>query len=115
MQQFIHDHLFFVQTACTAVLFLVVGYALMVFPPAFRNWMYGYRTPQSMQSQKKWAFAQRYSGKLLVYAGILLLSGAAVAYVVPVPDQLGTFIAMTSSLCLLALIILRTEYLLRRM
>jgi len=61
---------------------LVVGLALMYFPPKEINGFYGYRTQRSYSSQRCWDFAQKYSAKVMVVSSLLLLAiCGAVCYV----------------------------------
>lgn len=55
------------------IVFALFGIVQMVFPPKNSNAVYGYRTSASMQSQENWDFAQKYSGRKLLTAGIILL------------------------------------------
>jgi uncharacterized membrane protein len=59
----------------TGSIFTLAGLILIKFPPKKINWLYGYRTPQSMKNQEKWDFAQSYSAKEMIkLGGRLLLS-----------------------------------------
>jgi len=53
--------------------FVILGFVMIKFPPKRMNVWYGYRTTSSMKSQKRWEFAQRYSGKESVKLGFFLL------------------------------------------
>jgi len=54
------------------LVFIAVSVIMFYFPPKNINHFYGYRTSKSMQSQKHWDFAQRYSSVLMLRAGIVL-------------------------------------------
>ena len=56
---------------CVGIVFILAGVILYVFPPKKINGLYGYRTQTSMQSQKKWDFAQTYSAKIMVLTGYI--------------------------------------------
>lgn len=56
---------------CVGIVFILAGVILYVFPPKKINGLYGYRTQTSMQSQKKWDFAQTYSAKIMVLTGFI--------------------------------------------
>lgn len=57
------------------LLLILLGTLLFFFPPKKINSTYGYKTPSSMSSQKKWDCAQRYSGKLMFFHGLILSIG----------------------------------------
>lgn len=54
--------------------FLLAGLALRFFPPKNINALYGYRTTLSMSNQNYWDFSQRYSGRLLIVQGLIILA-----------------------------------------
>ena len=56
---------------CVGIVFILAGVILYVFPPKKINGLYGYRTQTSMQSQKKWDFAQTYSAKIMMLTGLI--------------------------------------------
>ncbi len=57
----------------SGVVFLLVSALLYYKPPKKINWYYGYRTTRSMQSQKAWDFAQRYSAKVMAFCAVVML------------------------------------------
>lgn len=56
---------------CVGIVFILTGVIMYAFPPKKINGLYGYRTQTSMQSQKKWDFAQTYSAKIMVLTGFI--------------------------------------------
>ena len=52
------------------MIFFVVGLLLLFFPPKKINSLYGYRTPNSMKSQERWDFSQKYSSNLMWKCGV---------------------------------------------
>jgi len=55
------------------IAFMTAGFIQFKFPPPKINSIYGYRTARSMKSQRNWDFAQRYSAKLMMIAGLIFL------------------------------------------
>lgn len=55
------------------VLITVVGLIMFIRPPKKINLIVGYRTSKSMKDQESWDFANKYSGKLLIIFGCILL------------------------------------------
>ena len=55
----------------TGGVFVLAGLAQKFFPPKSINGLYGYRTSLSMSDHRYWDFAQAYSGKLMVKAGLV--------------------------------------------
>lgn len=55
------------------IAFLTAGFIQFKFPPGKINSIYGYRTNLSIKSQRNWDFAQRYSAKLMMIAGLIQL------------------------------------------
>jgi len=53
---------------------LMVALLVRRFPPRSPGRWYGYRTKRSMRTADAWAEANRFSGKLLLWAAVLLLN-----------------------------------------
>lgn len=62
-----------------AIFTLITGFWFFFKPPKKINMFFGYRTKNSMKSQKHWDFAHTYSGKLFIFYGIILLFFAVMA------------------------------------
>ena len=57
----------------TGSIFIIAGFIMYRFPPKKINMFYGYRTMNSMKSQERWDFSQKYSAKeLMKFGGIIL-------------------------------------------
>lgn len=56
-----------------SLIFLFAGIILFIFPPKNINPIYGYRTKASKKNISNWNKANKYSSKLLIIFGILLL------------------------------------------
>lgn len=56
-----------------SLFFILLGFIQMKFPPKQINGSYGYRTKQSMYSDRKWHFAQQYSAKWFIVLGLAML------------------------------------------
>ena len=52
-------------------IFALLGFIMYKFPPKEINSLYGYRTGNSMESQEKWDFSQRYAAVLLIKTGLI--------------------------------------------
>jgi uncharacterized membrane protein len=62
----------------TGVIFLITGFFRDKFPPKKINYLYGYRTSASKQSQEAWDFAQEFSSKEMTnWAWIEISAGIA--------------------------------------
>ncbi len=55
------------------VVFVIVGFILLKFPPKDINYLYGYRTRTSMKSKERWDFAQQYAARLMINGGLVFL------------------------------------------
>ena len=51
------------------IIFITAGFILYRFPPKKINYLYGYRTKNSMKDIHHWSFAQKYSAKLMIWLG----------------------------------------------
>ncbi len=63
---------FFIINFLTGILFVLVAIVQLKFPPKRINSFYGYRTRSSMKSIEAWNFAQKYSSKIMLFAGAFL-------------------------------------------
>ncbi|MFN3872804.1 MAG: SdpI family protein [Ignavibacterium sp.] len=55
------------------IIFLIAGLIQSKYPPKKINSLYGYRTISSMRSKEAWDFAQKYSAKISIWAGLLMM------------------------------------------
>jgi len=66
--------------ALTGVVFLLAGFVMSKFPPKEINSFYGYRSSKSMKSQEAWDFAQEFSSKVMMKAGLFLIIFGLLGY-----------------------------------
>lgn len=52
---------------------IIAGIILSLFPPKKINSLYGYRTSRSMRNKKNWDLANKYSSRLMIIFGIVIL------------------------------------------
>jgi len=57
----------------TGIVFLITSIITLLFPPKNINFFYGYRTKNSMKTQERWDFAQRYSSNKMFWSGLILI------------------------------------------
>lgn len=50
-------------------IFMIAGIVMLLFPPKKINYLYGYRTKNSMKNIDRWNFAQNYSAKIMIWTG----------------------------------------------
>ncbi|MBI5661767.1 MAG: SdpI family protein [Ignavibacterium album] len=55
------------------IIFLIAGLIQLKYPPKRINSLYGYRTSSSMRSKEAWNFAQKYSAKISIWAGLIMI------------------------------------------
>lgn len=89
--------------------FLLAGYILLRWPPKNINSLYGYRTPRSMKNQTNWDYAQRYSARLLMLAGLFFLLIAPIGLFLGGNDMLFLVIALGLLSCVCVLLLVVTE------
>lgn len=98
----------------TGLLVVASGGILLRYPPKKINWFYGYRTHNSMKSQERWDFAQRYSARELIRAGlIMVLTGFAGIWIQADP-VFTSFLCLPVLLGLTGVALWRTESALKR-
>ena len=55
------------------VFMLIIFIIYFLYPPKKINYLYGYRTKQSMRNNETWTFANKYAAKLLINFSIYSL------------------------------------------
>lgn len=54
-----------------SIVFILLGFLFMKYPPEGKNSMCGYRTPMSMKNQDTWNVSQKHSGFSMIILGIV--------------------------------------------
>lgn len=66
------------------IIFTGVGMFMFFFPPKNINMFFGYKTSSSMKNQESWDFAQTYSAKRMIEAGIITILLSISTYFIPI-------------------------------
>lgn len=53
------------------IIFIVVGFLLKKYPPKYRNYVLGYKSPIYMKNEDAWYEGNRFFGTLFFYGGIV--------------------------------------------
>lgn len=89
------------------IIFLAVAFIL---PQCKNIGLVGYRTPRSMKNQENWDFAQKLSGQLLLFFGLVLLLVNVLFYFAILPSPYFSLIEMILIGGGLLSVIFYTEY-----
>lgn len=109
MDELIWDNpLFAIPSICGGI-FLVTGFVLNQFPPKKINYLYGYRTKNSMRNQQSWDFAQQFSSKLLIKYGIILAITSLLSFITDFKNEINLIIAFLLLFALVLLLFLKVE------
>ena len=90
-------------------IFIIVGMIMMFFPPKNINHLYGYRTRNSMKSQERWDFAQKFSAKELIKSGVALLLLGFLAFFLNVETTYAIGIGIVVMIMTVAILLFRVE------
>lgn len=63
------------------IIMIIAGFLLYKFPPKNINSFFGYRTLRSMKNVETWMFAQKYSGKVWMITGFIVLVITALVHI----------------------------------
>ena len=107
LQQFLGDFLFL--PLLLGVIFILTSLLTLKFPPKKINLLYGYRTSSSMKSQERWDFAQKYSGKLMLYLGFGFILLSTLGLFIKVDEIIDIFIGLTALILSVIILIVKTE------
>ncbi len=96
----------------TSAIFILLG----ILCPYIKtiNSIIGYKTQRAMKNQRNWEFAQKYSGRLILYFGIASAVYTALAYLFPILD-IGESLYFVVLTLYMAFLIYKTETALKKM
>jgi uncharacterized membrane protein len=89
--------------------FSIVAFMTMKFPPKKINGIYGYRTSRSMKSQENWDIAQRYSSRLMLKQGLVMLAIGGMLIALPIPDEVSAVISVSLLIISVIVLFVQTE------
>ena len=89
--------------------FSIAAFITMKFPPKKINGIYGYRTARSMKSQENWDTAQRYSSRLMLKQGLVMLAIAGLLNVLPLPEEVAAIISVALLILSVIVLFVQTE------
>ena len=89
--------------------FSIAAFITMKFPPKKINGIYGYRTSRSMKSQENWDTAQRYSSRLMLKQGLVMLAIAGLLNVLPLPEEVAAIISVALLILSVIVLFVQTE------
>ena len=97
----------------TGIVTAVFGYIFLKYPPREINWFYGYRTNSSMKSQQRWDFAQAYSAREMIRAGLYMIPTGLLGGWLTLKPVVSAFLSIPVTLLFFGVVIFRTERALR--
>lgn len=100
---------FFGMPFINGFVFFVAGVILYFFPPKNINFLYGYRTKNSMKNQQNWNIAQKSSALKLMQSGILLLGVSSLKTTFQLSEKYHLVIGFVSAFLAVAFIYYFTE------
>ena len=96
-------------------LYAVCGALMYKAPPGKINHFFGYRTRKAMKDQASWDFAQKYSGRMMVYWGIITMALGLSVWMVFPDDLMIASMVMIAQTALIIPAIIATERKLKMM
>ena len=91
------------------VTFSLAGLALIFFPPKNINGLFGYRTSLSMTDQRYWDFSQKFSGRLLIAMGLLIITTGFILELLDINIKTGVIVGLVLLITTTFLIFFMTE------
>ena len=105
---------FFYMMVLFGAVFMVVAAVLYRFPPKTINSGYGYRTPASMESPERWAFAQRFSAIAMFQSGLGLVVVSVLGCWSPFSQKINNIIAWSAFVIAVVVMLYRAEKAIKR-
>lgn len=102
------SELFFMPFLIGAI-FIPVAAIMYLYPPGKINYLYGYRTKSSMQSQERWDFAQKFSSIQMIKCGAILVVMSFTGILFPIDESMKFTIGCILSFIPIAFIFILTE------
>lgn len=102
------ENLLLVPLLCGPI-FIVAGLMMHFFPPRKINSLYGYRTPNSMENQKRWEFAQKYAAKELIKLGAILSVASALGFWFEPGEDASIYFGLGLMILIIVILFVRVE------
>jgi uncharacterized membrane protein len=102
------NHLFIIGLSF-GLISTIAGIILLKYPPKSINYLYGYRTNNSMKSKEAWGFAQVYSAKLMIKGGLVFVLLGALGPFINFPQTLNLVIGLGTLFLFCIFLIYKTE------
>jgi len=99
----------FIIPALTGPFFMMIGALMLKFPPKTINGIYGYRTPNSMKSQERWDYSQRYSAKEMIKLGGILSLTSLISIFYHPNEVIGSIIGISLMITMIIILVMKTE------
>ncbi len=105
----------FIILGLCGLIFLFAGIVQTKFPPKKINSLYGYRTSSSMRSQEAWDYAQKYSAKVSIWVGVIMIIFGLIFLLLPnISNDYRVWFSLLIIFTLVAFLIISTEIKLKR-
>ncbi len=99
----------FIISLSTGIIFIVTAIITSRYPPKKINYIYGYRTKNSMKSNERWDFAQKYSNDQMRKLGIAFIIIGLSGYFTSFSVITGTIVSITLIIILTLFLFYKTE------
>lgn len=96
-------------TIILGLIFVITGLIMYYFPPKKINYLYGYRTKNSMKNLERWTFAQRHSAKLMMWCGVVLLITGIVGVILNLDPNIMKIVGLVELIILVIFLFIKTE------
>ena len=103
------DNPLFLIPSSTGLIFMLVGFLILKFPPKKINSLYGYRTNSSMKNQERWNFAQNHSSIEMIKLGGFLALSAVIGIIYTTEGKTGMFLGLGLMILMVVFLIIRVE------
>ena len=90
-------------------IFMIAGIVMLLFPPKKINYLYGYRTKNSMKNIESWNFAQIYSSKIMILLGFFFALSSLIGIHIKGNEFIQMIIALSLMVFLCGIIFYLTE------
>ena len=90
-------------------IFVITGLIMYFFPPKKINYLYGYRTKNSMKNLERWTFAQRHSAKLMMWCGVVLVISGIAGVILKLDPNIMKIVGLVELIILVIFLFIKTE------
>lgn len=103
------DNPLFLIPSSSGIIFILIGFLMLKFPPKKINGLYGYRTSSAMKNQEIWNFSQKYASIEMIKLGTFLTLSSIIGLLFEPDGKIGMSIGLGLMILMVLFLLIRVE------